>query len=220
MKTHAPDRCRLILISPNTADWQRSADLIASALSGGDVASLILWPGELAESDYQQLCEQAVRDAHAADVAAIVAGDTRIAGRSGADGIHLDSKAELAERLRANDGNQVIGAGGAKTRHDALEIGEMRPDYMFFGRFGYDTKPDPHPRNLALGRWWAELVEIPCVIMSGSVMESLTSVAETGAEFAAVSSAVFTGTIDPGEAVKRANALLDESAPRFGGQSC
>ena len=220
MTEQAPDRCRLIVISPNSADWRRSADQIASALSGGDVASLIMWPGELAENDYQRLCEQAVGAAHEANVAAVVAGDTRIAGRCGADGIHLERKADLAERLASKEANEIVGAGGAKSRHEALEIGEMRPDYMFFGRFGYDTKPEPHPRNLTLGRWWAELVEIPCVIMSGSVIESLTTVAATGAEFAAVSSAVFTGTLDPGEAVSRANALLDETAPRFGEQLC
>ena len=45
----------------------------------------------------------------------------------------------------------MVGAGGAKTRDDALELGEVRPDYIFFGRFGYDNKPEPHPRNLSLG---------------------------------------------------------------------
>ncbi len=40
----------------------------------------------------------------------------------------------------------------AKTRDDALELGEERPDYIFFGRFGYDNKPEPHQRNLSLGQ--------------------------------------------------------------------
>lgn len=210
------DRCRLVLISPAGSDWKRSADQIAGAVAGGDVASLILWPGDLGEADYQRLCECAVSAAQAAGVAAIVAGDSRIAGRSGADGIHTDDRSELAALIDANNGQRIVGAGGAKTRHDALEIGELRPDYVFFGRFGYDTRPEPHKRNLALAEWWAELVEVPCVILAGSVIESVEAVAATGAEFAAVSSAVFTGTIDPGEAVRRANVLLDDKAPRFG----
>lgn len=216
MAENVEDRCRLVLISPSGSDWRRSADQIASAVAGGDVASLILWPGDLGEADYQKLCESAVSAAQTAGVATIVAGDSRIAGRSAADGIHTDDRSELRALIDANDGRRIIGAGGAKTRHDALEIGETRPDYIFFGRFGYDTRPEPHKRNLALAEWWAELVEVPCVVLAGSVIESVEAVAATGADFAAVSSAVFTGTLEPGEAVRQANLLLDEKAPRFG----
>ena len=67
----------------------------------------------------------------------------------------------------------------------------QRPDYLFFGRFGYDNTPDPHPRNLMLGRWWAEMIEIPCIVLAGSAIESVEPVAATGAEFVALSSAVF-----------------------------
>ncbi len=210
------DRCRLVLIGPGGADWKRSADQVVSALSGGDIASLILWPSELGDAEFQKLCEMAVPAAQAAGVAAIVAGDTRVAGRTHADGIHLEDKSMLRDLIEANrDGRLIVGAGGAKSRHDALEIGELRPDYVFFGRFGYDNRPEPHPRNLALGQWWAELVEIPCIVMAGSTIDSLEAVAATGAEFVAVSAAVFTGTTPPDEAVRMANRLLDERAPRF-----
>lgn len=216
MTETAQDRCRLVLISPAGSDWRRSADQIAGALSGGDIASLILWPGELGDAEFQKLCEAVVPDAQAAGIAAVVAGDTQVAGRSGADGVHLESKSQLHDFAAANpQGERIMGAGGAKNRHDALEIGEMRPDYIFFGRFGFDTKPEPHPRNLALGEWWAELVEIPCIVMAGSVVGSLEAVAATGAEFAAVSSAIFAGTTRPEEAVRAANQLLDEKAVRF-----
>jgi thiamine-phosphate pyrophosphorylase len=40
-------------------------------------------------------------------------------------------------------------------------------------------------------------------------------VAATGAEFVALSSAVFGADVDPGAAVANANAVLDASAPRF-----
>ncbi|MEZ5812451.1 MAG: thiamine phosphate synthase [Rhizobiaceae bacterium] len=216
MSGNAQERCRLVLIGPAAPDWRRSAEQIADALDGGDVASLILWQGELCEADFQKLCEAVVPAAQSAGVAAIVAGDSRIAGRTGADGIHSDKRDELADLVEAHSGRLIIGAGGARTRHDALELGELRPDYVFFGRFGYDTKPEPHPRNLGLGGWWAEFVEIPCIVMAGSVIESIATVAATGAEFAAVSTAVFTGSTAPGEAVRRANALLDEKAPPLG----
>jgi thiamine-phosphate pyrophosphorylase len=154
--------------------------------------------------------------AQAAGAALIVEGDTRIAGRVRADGIHIESgKADLAEAVERFQDKMAVGAGGAKTRDEALELGEERPDYIFFGRFGYDTQAEPHPRNINLGRWWAEMIEIPCIVMAGSDLTSAAAVAETGAEFVALSAAVYGDGVDPREAVARANALLDAQAPRF-----
>ena len=142
--------------------------------------------------------------------------DTRIAGRVKADGIHIEGgKAALAEAIEHFQPKLIVGAGGAKTRDDALELGEERPDYIFFGRFGYDNKPEPHPRNLSLGEWWAEMIQIPCIVLAGSDIASVEAVAATGADFVALSSAVFADGVDPKAAIARANAILDETAPRF-----
>jgi thiamine-phosphate pyrophosphorylase len=91
----------------------------------------------------------------------------------------------------------MVGVDGAKTRHDALELGEARPDYIFFGRFGYDTAPASHPRNLALGEWWSQMVAGPCIVQAGADIDSVREVAASGAEFVALSSAVFGGSHDP-----------------------
>ncbi len=111
----------------------------------------------------------------------------------------------------------IVGAGGATTRDDALELGEMQPDYIFFGRFGFDNKPEPHRRNLSLGAWWADVVEIPCIVLGGSELASVETVAATGVEFVALSSAVFGEGVDPRQAVREANAILDRTAPRLEG---
>jgi thiamine-phosphate pyrophosphorylase len=212
--TTPPNRCRIVLIAPPTVS---PAD-VEAALSGGDVASLIL-PGEgVDEASFQSFAEKVAAAARAAGVAVVIAGDTRVAGRVHADGIHVEGKkAELAEAVETYQERMMVGVGGAKTRDDALELGEERPDYIFFGRFGYDNKPEPHSRNLSLGQWWSEMIEIPCIVMAGSNIASVEVVAATGVEFVAVSSAVFGEGIDPREAVARANALLDETAPRFEG---
>ncbi|MDR7221535.1 thiamine phosphate synthase [Aminobacter aminovorans] len=210
--TTPPNRCRIVLIAPPTVAPQQ----VEAALAGGDVASLIL-PGEgVDEASFQSFAEKVADAARAAGVAVVIAGDTRVAGRVHADGIHVEGKkAELAEAVENYQQRMMVGAGGAKTRDDALELGEERPDYIFFGRFGYDNKPEPHSRNLSLGQWWSEMIEIPCIVLAGSDIASVEAVAATGVEFVAVSSAVFGEGIDPREAVARANALLDETAPRF-----
>ncbi|CAN7551813.1 thiamine phosphate synthase [Aminobacter sp. LjRoot7] len=210
--TTPPNRCRIVLIAPPTVAPQQ----VEAALAGGDVASLILSGEGVDEASFQSFAEKVADAARAAGVAVVIAGDTRVAGRVHADGIHVEGKkAELAEAVENYQQRMMVGAGGAKTRDDALELGEERPDYIFFGRFGYDNKPEPHSRNLSLGQWWSEMIEIPCIVLAGSDIASVEAVAATGVEFVAVSSAVFGEGIDPREAVARANALLDETAPRF-----
>lgn len=211
-----PNRCRLVLIAPHDADTVRLSRKLEIALKGGDVASILLPDYGMDEASFQRHAAQLVPIAQAAGAAAILSGDTRIAARVGADGVHIEGKrAVLEDAIDRLQDKMAVGAGGAKTRDEALELGEARPDYLFFGRFGYDIKPEPHHRNLALGKWWAEMIEIPCIVMGGSEMESIRAVAETRVEFVALSQAVF-GAGDPGAAVAEANALLDAYAPLLG----
>ena len=211
-----PNRCRIVLISPSGETAESFSAKFAAAIEGGDIASIILPANGMDEAAFQAFAERVVPVAQEAGIAAIVAEDTRIAGRVKADGIHIEgNKAALAEAIENFQPKLMVGTGGAKTRDDALELGEERPDYIFFGRFGYDNKPEPHPRNLSLGGWWAEMIQIPVIVMAGSDIASVEAVAATGADFVALSSAVFADGVDPREAVARANAILDETAPRF-----
>jgi thiamine-phosphate pyrophosphorylase len=213
MTDQTPDRCRLVLIAPEMEDVDALARLLEAALSGGDVASVILPQYGLDDAAFQKRCEQLVPAIQAHGAAVMVAGDTRVAARVKADGVHVDGKPEvLADVIDRLQDKMMVGAGGAKTRDDALDLGELRPDYMFFGRFGYDNTPEPHHRNLTLGGWWAEMIEVPCIVMGGSDLGSVSTVAETGVEFVAMSAAVF-ASADPAAAVAEANRLLDAAAP-------
>ena len=214
--TDAENRCRLVLIVPDDADAGRQADSLKLALSGGDVASVILPQYGLDDQSFQARAEPLVSMIQDAGAAAIIAGDSRIAGRVKADGLHLaGSVEELGEAIEKFTPKLIVGAGGAADRHSALEVGEARPDYIFFGRFDGDIKPEAHPKNLALAEWWASMIEIPCIVMGGSDAGSVLAAAETGAEFVALRGGVFEAADGPAAAVRNANALLDEKAPRF-----
>lgn len=209
-----PNRCRLVLIADPSKEGMEPARVLA-ALSGGDVASLILVGGGIEDGAFQKYCEAVVVPAQERGVAVVISGDSRVVGRVGADGIHLEtSAAEIDAAVRKHDGRLIVGAGGAKTRHDALDLGEAQPDYIFFGRFGYDAEPAPHPRNLDLAQWWAEIVNVPCIAQGGSEIGSVEAVAATGAEFVALSTAIFAAS-DPAAAVATANEILDRVSPRF-----
>ncbi|WP_312798184.1 thiamine phosphate synthase [Tianweitania sp.] len=216
-RTALPDRCRLVLIAPVEGEIGDCTAKVKSALSGGDVASLIIPVGSRDEASLQKLGEALLPLAQEKGVAVMIENDTRIAGRIKADGVHLETNpADLAEQIEHLDGRLMVGAGGIKTRDEALDLGEAQPDYVFFGRFGYDNKPEAHSRNLKLTEWWSEMIALPCIVLGGTDIASALAVAETGADFVALSAAVFDGANGtPADAVAAVNALLEQSAPRF-----
>lgn len=213
-ETKVPERCRIVLIAPMPQPEEER--LVEAALSGGDVASLIIPRYDANDADFQARVERFTQLAQARDAAVMVAGEPRFAARAKADGIHFEGrKAELVEIMDKYHPKMLVGCGGVSNRDEALELGETQPDYLFFGRFGYDLRPQPHPRNLALAAWWAEMIRIPCIVQGGSQTASVVDVARTGAEFVALCNAVFAPGLDPAREVAEANALLDREAPSF-----
>jgi len=210
-------RCRLVLILPEGEELSARAAMLEGALKGGDVASVILPQYALDDGQFQKHAEVLVSIVQKAGAAALVAGDTRVAGRAKADGIHVTGGLEeLGETVQKFTPRLIVGGGNATDRHKALEIGEVQPDYIFFGKIGGDIKPEAHPKNLALAEWWASMVEIPCIVLGGTDPQSALAVAESGAEFVALDKAVFADPPQAPHVVAAVNALLDEKAPRFG----
>ncbi|HEV7435217.1 MAG TPA: thiamine phosphate synthase [Pseudorhizobium sp.] len=210
------DRCRVVLILPPSDNLDQQATQLEDALAAGDVATVILPQYDRDDQQFQNVAERLVPIVQANGAAALIAGDSRIAGRAKADGLHFEGGIEdLRDTLAKHTPKMIVGAGGAPDRHRALEIGEAQPDYIFFGKLDGDIKPEPHPKNLGLGEWWASMVEIPCIVMGGSDVSSVLAVAETGAEFVALRMAVFDHPDGTAAAVATVNALLDEKAPRF-----
>ncbi|MGR6429328.1 thiamine phosphate synthase [Rhizobium sp. PAMB 3174] len=213
----ADNRCRLVLVVPDIAETSIAVKAVADALRGGDVASVIMPQYGMTDRDFQDYAEKLVPLIQEAGVAALIAGDSRVAGRARADGLHIEADSQaLADAIEKHSPKMIVGSGNIPDRHHALEIGECNPDYVFFGKLDGDIRPEAHPKNVALGEWWASMVEIPCIVMGGTSIESIVSVAETGAEFVALRTAIFGDLAAAARAVAEANALLDEKAPRFG----
>ncbi|MEF2072976.1 thiamine phosphate synthase [Consotaella aegiceratis] len=207
-------RPRLVLATTPLPDGPAGEEALRAALSGGDVASVLIDPAGRDAASYQLFAERLLPLAQAAGAAAIVVDDTRCAGRLQADGLHLTSGDvdELADAMKRFAPKLIVGASGFSTRHDALEAGERMPDYLMFGRLGGDTHREPYKKNLELAAWWAELVEIPAIVLGGNALETLDMAIATGVEFIALATAVFADGIDPAEAVAKANAVLDRLA--------
>lgn len=125
------------------------------------------------------------------NVAAIVAGEPRIAMRLKADGIHVEAALDQLKEAKTYSPNLIVGFGNPRDRHTAMEAGDLLPDYLFFGKLGADNKPEIHARNFSLAQWWAQLMEIPAVIQAGAALESLNQAVQSESEFIAIENVVF-----------------------------
>ncbi len=113
-----PVRSRLVLVTPDTGDIGVLADDLRLALSGGDVAAVLIGRAG-SDADRQSAAERLVPIAQGAGAAAVVIGDTRAAGRSKADGIHLDLGAgEDDDGLPAADEEDAAGEADAEDDGD------------------------------------------------------------------------------------------------------
>jgi thiamine-phosphate pyrophosphorylase len=211
--TDRAEPTRLFLVTPPDAEAERFASLLKAALSGGDVAAVLIT--RPAGDAFGTLANALVPVAQSAGAAAIVADDTRLAGHAGADGVQIATGiADLRLAAESFRPKRIVGAGNVFSRHAAMEAGEVGVDYVFFGRPDGDTHDAPHPKALALAAWWSELMEPPAVAMAGHTLESVAEAAATGTAFVAVSRAVWNHASGPAAAVGAANALLAAAGRR------
>jgi thiamine-phosphate pyrophosphorylase len=138
---------------------------------------------------------QAICAAH--DVAFIVNDSVALAKRLKADGVHLGQDDGSPKDARAELGREAqIGVTCHASRHLAMEAGEAGADYVAFGAFYPSTTKDkgdaerPEPELL---QWWSQIFEIPCVAIGGITPENCMPLVEAGADFLAVSGAVWAG---------------------------
>ena len=209
-----PDRCRIILLAdPSLTD----ADTLCECLDAGDVAGILLYREKADERQFETFCKSVAQKLSDGQAAILIADDTKLVGRAGADGVVLIQDRNSLEHVIARfSPHKIVGCGGIRDRHNALEAGEKKPDFVFFGTPGGDIKPEPHSKNLALASWWSEMIEIPCICLAGTDVEGIVEVAATGADFVAIGRGVFDGPEKPQIMVERANRLLEEHAPVFG----
>jgi thiamine-phosphate pyrophosphorylase len=142
----------------------------------------------------------------------VVVSDGRVAARTGADGVHLETGAEDVAEARQALRNKIVGAGNIQSRHDAMEIAEAEPDYLFFGKLDGDNGDQIFPRALDLAAWWSSVAVIPAIVMGGREIGSIDAAAASGIEFVALSRAVWEHPEGPGAAVSEAVRRLAELA--------
>ena len=209
--TATSPRQRLYLVTPAIGDPAAFVGELEHALGAGDIAALLLRLADGGERDLIERTKRIAAMVQPRDVALVLDNHPEIAARAGADGAHLTGAAKLAAALALLKPERIAGAGGLRSRHDAMLAGEAGADYVMFG------EPDRHGRRPSLEElqerltWWVELFEIPCVAYAGGTDE-VAVLSRTGVDFIALGDWIWSAPEGAARAIGAAAASLDEQA--------
>lgn len=184
----------LYLISPLDVSGA-FPDRLVRALDAGPVAAFQFRVKDVDDHAAARLAEPLQRICADRDVAFIVNDSVSLAKRLGADGVHLGQKDGDPQEARQRLGRDAqIGVTCHASRHLAMEAGEAGADYVAFGAFfPSNTKETEHRPEPDLLTWWSTLFELPCVAIGGITAANCAPLVTAGADFLAVSHAVWGG---------------------------
>ncbi len=195
--------CQLYLVSPPAFGLDAHAAALAAALSaGGPVAAYQLRLKGVAD-DVVLAAAARIRPICAAHGVAFMLNDRAdLAKAAGADGVHLGQTDGSVAGARALLGREAqIGVTCHGSRHLAMEAGEAGADYVAFGAFFETaTKAVEHRAEPDILAWWTAISPIPCVAIGGITPANCRPLVAAGADFLAVSGAVWRAA-DPGGAI-------------------
>ena len=201
--------CQLYLISPLDVGGDFPA-ILDAALSAAPVAAFQFRVKDIDQHEAAALAEPLHAICAQHDVAFIVNDSVALAKRLKADGVHLgqgDGDVREAREMLGKDAQ--IGVTCHNSRHLAMEAAEAGADYVAFGAFyPTTTKTVDHVAELDTVQKWSLVTEVPCVAIGGITPENAKPIIDAGADFIAVSSAVWNHPEGAVEAVKQFNALL------------
>lgn len=201
--------CQLYLITPPTLAPARFKDTLAAALDGGAVAAVQLRLKQWTDDDLQRAIDVLRPVAQSRGVAFLLNDRPDLAVRSGCDGAHVGQDDMAVREARRVLGDLTLGATCHASRDLAMTSGEAGADYIAFGAFfPSTTKQPPAMADTDLLRWWSELMEVPCVAIGGITPENCRPLVEAGADFLAVSAAVWTHPVSPAVAIRAFNAAI------------
>ena len=201
---------RLYLVTPAISDPAAFAGELELALGAGDIAAVLL---RLADGGARTLIERVKHIAAVVqprDVALVLDNRPEIVARAGADGAHLSGVDKFVAALALLKPERIAGAGGLRSRHDAMLAGEAGADYVMFG------EPDRKGRRPSFENlqerltWWADLFEIPCVAYAAG-KDDVRPLVRTGADFIALGDWIWSAPEGAAKVIAAAGASLDEA---------
>lgn len=208
----AAHACRLYLITPpSIPDLDAFARDLDAALSAGEVAALQIRLKDVPLDEIRKAAKVLAPIAQRHGTAVLMNDFVELAKELGLDGVHV-GQSDMAYRdaRRILGPNAMIGVTCHNSRHLAMDAAEAGADYVAFGAFyPTSTKTVEHMAELETLSIWQQVMEAPCVAIGGITADNAGEVAKAGADFVAVSGAVWNHPDGPAAGVK---ALLQAIA--------
>ncbi len=201
--------CQLYLVTPPALAPAKFRDALAAALDGGPVAAVQLRLKRWTDDDLLRAIDVLRPVAQDRGVAFLLNDRPDLAKRSGCDGAHIGQEDGAVGDARRLLGDLTLGVTCHASRDLAMSAGEAGADYVAFGAFfPSTTKAPPAMAEVELLQWWSELMELPCVAIGGITADNCAPLVEAGADFLAVSAAVWTHPDGPAAGTKAFGKVL------------
>jgi len=204
-----PYDCHLYLLTPPTLPPDFATDL-ARALDAGDVAALQLRLKNASDDDIRDAVGLVRPIAHSRGVALILNDRPDLAADTGCDGAHVGAEDTAPAEARKILGPKLqLGVSCYNSRDLARTAGEAGADYVAFGAyFPSETKETGLRADIELLTWWSDIMELPVVAIGGITAENCAPLVRAGANFLAVTAAVWSHPGGPGAGVRAINAAI------------
>jgi thiamine-phosphate pyrophosphorylase len=200
---------RLYLVTPRLDDTAGFGRALTPALAAGDIAAVLLRLADAGERELIQRIRALGPTVQDQDVALIVDGYPDLVARAGADGAHLTGIEALEAAISALKPDRIAGAGGLRSRDDAMVAGERGADYVMFGE---PDRAGRRPDFAAIEErvvWWSELFQPPCVGYAAS-LDEVAPLAQAGADFVALGDWIWTDARGAAATIAAVTELLTE----------
>ena len=214
----ADRNCRLYLITPprlvagGLALSDFAEDLVA-ALEAGDVACVQLRLKDVDDDQTRRAAEALAPLVQERGVAFLINDRPDLAAETSCDGVHIGQEDATYEAARAEVGDDaIVGVTCHDSRHLAMIAADKGADYVAFGAFYATATKTPKTRaGPEVLEMWSGVTTVPCVAIGGITAANCAPLVRAGADFLAVSSAVWDHAGGAAAAVEEMEAAISEA---------
>jgi thiamine-phosphate pyrophosphorylase len=179
-----------------------AADLLSAALLGGDAASLLIKAG----TRQREIAHALIGPSRGHGLAFMVENDVALAASLDADGVQLKavSPVDVSSTKRVVGPQAIVGVDCGVSRHSAMLAGEAGADYVGFSGLSRDAAGE------GIINWWANLFELPCVVLDELSEADARGFVLHGADFITPPSILWQSNAAATNMVRSFNAMIDE----------
>ena len=212
--------CRLYLITPSVFELDGFVPRFEDALAGGPVGCVQLRMKEADDAAVVAAMAELLPRCREQGVPLVLNDRAHLVDVTDADGLHVGAEDLPAVAAREQIGpDRVLGVSCYDSKHAAMEAAARADaDYVAFGAFFPTTTKTPRARpSISLLEEWGAVTVVPAVAIGGITPGNCGTLAEAGAAFVAVVSAVWDHPDGSGAGVAAFTRALGTAANRQAG---